>query len=482
MVNLAAAALRQKLAAIDAESAVLHAQLSRLAAARRDVVAELRHVTFPILDLPVEIASEIFLQTAPDAIDLHKHPRAIQQFVLTRVCRRWRAIAIDLQALWANVVSPGILSFASQYRLELCSARAGQDAADISIEIDYSEAREASALPLLGNGQMLSHCSSLKTYVPEDPSVLNCFTGKLPRLRKLVLWNPHQQPQEIAAFEETPLLREVELVDIDSSRVSLPWMQLTKLALYLNWAQAEACLDVLRLTLNLETLYLRMPHYPFIQPPVVKLSLRKLRKLTLEYSDVNESASLAFINVLRVPVLVDLTTDLLGTDTTVAIATMLSESHCRESLRRLVLKTNESYVASYGELFSNVSQLDELTITGLGWEQLTGLFSILRCVQTNICALTLETAISRIPYEHIAEFVGPRSSEGSATLRRFELRVPDENLDTGPVVDRERVRRALESLKEVAEQRSGTKIRIIPLVDGHRIDSDVIVPPICVLE
>ncbi|KAJ7459437.1 hypothetical protein B0H11DRAFT_171458 [Mycena galericulata] len=62
---------------------------------------------YPVLTLPVEITTEIFLRCLPDSISSsgkkYRTPLDEPPNLLTRVCRDWRAIAISTPSLWSHV-------------------------------------------------------------------------------------------------------------------------------------------------------------------------------------------------------------------------------------------------------------------------------------------------------------------------------------------------------------------------------------------
>ncbi|KAJ6602553.1 hypothetical protein DFH09DRAFT_859208, partial [Mycena vulgaris] len=73
-------------------------QILRLQEERKHTKSALASIVFPVLSLPVEITSEIFLQCLdgrPIKPDLREIP-----LVLTRVCSAWRSITINTPRLW----------------------------------------------------------------------------------------------------------------------------------------------------------------------------------------------------------------------------------------------------------------------------------------------------------------------------------------------------------------------------------------------
>ncbi|KAF8213946.1 hypothetical protein K438DRAFT_1564130, partial [Mycena galopus ATCC 62051] len=96
------ARLRKRLAELDAQICEQRRALDELEQTRSDVECEL-HATarFPVLTLPIEITTEIFLSCivvfGPFSIPHYSTPLPI---LLTRVCRGWRDVAIITPMLW----------------------------------------------------------------------------------------------------------------------------------------------------------------------------------------------------------------------------------------------------------------------------------------------------------------------------------------------------------------------------------------------
>ncbi|KAJ7018834.1 hypothetical protein C8F04DRAFT_928043, partial [Mycena alexandri] len=73
----------------------INEEIARLVAERHALSESL---TFPVVTLPVEITSQIFLHCLPDnPLD----PTAFNpSIVLGHVCRQWRGVALSLPQLW----------------------------------------------------------------------------------------------------------------------------------------------------------------------------------------------------------------------------------------------------------------------------------------------------------------------------------------------------------------------------------------------
>ncbi|KAJ6515388.1 hypothetical protein C8R45DRAFT_207849 [Mycena sanguinolenta] len=99
------APLRRRLADLDAQIIEQKRQLDELQQIRSDVERELfATATFPVLALPTEIMTEIFLYCVPlfDPLCI-PNGRCSAPLVLAGVCRLWRNIAHDTPALWSKL-------------------------------------------------------------------------------------------------------------------------------------------------------------------------------------------------------------------------------------------------------------------------------------------------------------------------------------------------------------------------------------------
>ncbi|KAJ6458625.1 hypothetical protein C8R47DRAFT_995027, partial [Mycena vitilis] len=96
---MSAAELRARLAEIDAEITQQSQRMKDLCENRMSLQSQLDAVlVYPVLTLPLEITSEIFIYCLPDKIArvmLNEAP-----FVLLKICRQWREIALSTPKLW----------------------------------------------------------------------------------------------------------------------------------------------------------------------------------------------------------------------------------------------------------------------------------------------------------------------------------------------------------------------------------------------
>ncbi|KAJ7192231.1 hypothetical protein GGX14DRAFT_528448 [Mycena pura] len=225
----------------------------------------------PILALPVEITSEIFLHCVlahlPVEHTLQPTPSSPSDkppLLLTRICRQWRMIALSMPELWCHV--------ALEFRASRGLRRGYLDSWWVSFLHRWFDRAQ---------NQPLSILISDSTYVEPDEGLVllldrhrqrwrdvtinlpfNQFyrfssSESMPKLQRLALdaFNVPHTPavvDPITAFQHAPALEHLFLgYSLRPSQFILPWEQLTTLEL-IN-STAEDCLNCLRQTPKLTT-------------------------------------------------------------------------------------------------------------------------------------------------------------------------------------------------------------------------------------
>ncbi|KAJ7123686.1 hypothetical protein C8R44DRAFT_784202 [Mycena epipterygia] len=227
---------------------------------RRGVLEELRQsLIYPVLTLPFEITSQIFLDCLPEDSDDAVRPYPSQDeapLVFTRVCRDWREIAISTSTLWNRVHidldsddGRGHLDAKWVALLDIWLHRSQPQPLSVTIcNRSYTDPHET-LVDVLDRHSQRWRDVTLK--LPFNHfSRLDAPTS-LPVLERLTL-SAHGSPDminPISAFRHAPMLRHLCLeAGMHPSDVILPWEQLTTLEFY--GASADDCLELLRLTPN----------------------------------------------------------------------------------------------------------------------------------------------------------------------------------------------------------------------------------------
>ncbi|KAJ7461955.1 hypothetical protein FB451DRAFT_1371012 [Mycena latifolia] len=104
-----AAHLRARLAQVDASISEQKLRLQELEDVRRGIQQELDCIVYPVLTLPPEITSGIFIQCLPpsqvfiEEEDKDSPRPSKAPLLLLRICRVWRSIAISTPQLWVDL-------------------------------------------------------------------------------------------------------------------------------------------------------------------------------------------------------------------------------------------------------------------------------------------------------------------------------------------------------------------------------------------
>ncbi|KAJ7271273.1 hypothetical protein C8J57DRAFT_966091, partial [Mycena rebaudengoi] len=227
---------------------------------------ELQRVVDPISTLPVEISSNIFVQSLPD-----EAPQATNSsectlpstddapLLLTRICKKWRTIALSTLKLWSalqfelhgdRTTDAKLISF-----LDIWLARSRAFPLILSIGgSDQSEpAQEKALVCVLARHAKQWKELSLNFSVPLYHNI-PLPDSSLPVLERLVLYAPDERKTAafcsksippISVFQNAPLLSQIRLgPHLSPSDFDFPWNQMT--ILRCDGISGFECLEALR--------------------------------------------------------------------------------------------------------------------------------------------------------------------------------------------------------------------------------------------
>ncbi|KAJ7784164.1 hypothetical protein B0H16DRAFT_1491532 [Mycena metata] len=239
------AALRTRLAEIDTSIVELRSRLKTVEDDRRSIQQQLDDITYPILTLPAEITSEIFLQCLPGNESVfHRtlwkpYPAPIS---LLHICREWRFIAIATPRLWTflqlNLPDlPDRFLKTERYKEFLSEWLARVCGRPLSLELatlDYfpNPGEPARLLVTHTLHSLASHIRTLHLSIYPDhyPPIPLDF----PLLRELLLGYTTDSEEEfnvensIQTFSAAPQLRDIYMFcKAAPSFFAMPWHQLT---------------------------------------------------------------------------------------------------------------------------------------------------------------------------------------------------------------------------------------------------------------
>ncbi|KAJ7162899.1 hypothetical protein C8R46DRAFT_330701 [Mycena filopes] len=204
----------------------------------------LAHKKYPVLTLPPELVSEIFVSFLPSYPEIPPQFGPLSPLFLCQICRRWRAIAISTPDLW-RAIPLGVSDISSKEELDTDAqfeiadtwlARSATRPLSIrligSISDPYSD--DSFILSILLD-KILIHTQRweyLHLVVPSDLFAL--VEGSMPLLRALTIGpapNMHsERPTTLTPFHCAPELQAVLLTEsFLTAALTLPWAQLTRL-------------------------------------------------------------------------------------------------------------------------------------------------------------------------------------------------------------------------------------------------------------
>ncbi|KAJ7479752.1 hypothetical protein FB451DRAFT_1449048 [Mycena latifolia] len=249
-------AARARIPEIDTQIGALQLVLQTLIAERSSCQALQDAYKYPVLSLPHEITSEIFitfLPARPPPVGM------LSPSFLCQICRTWQGIALSTPSLWRTICLN--LDDGDRHPQHL---RVLQAWLECSKNVPLSVALERQ--------------TDMAIVLPLEE--LRLIHGDMPRLRHLT-YGPHELKVDmlvgasVVAFDRAPNLTNVVLsLCFDPFAVVLPWSQLTTL---------EGCLfdieivEVLRHSRNLERCSLSLPlsnrlTEPITVPPLLHLT------------------------------------------------------------------------------------------------------------------------------------------------------------------------------------------------------------------
>ncbi|KAJ7629667.1 hypothetical protein DFH06DRAFT_1225076 [Mycena polygramma] len=257
---------------------------TRLAASRAEMALAQERVDsyrYPVLTLPPELVSEIFIHFLPPYPGIPPLAGNLSPTLLTQICRRWRQIALGTPALWTamgtinNVVAFPRELHAQLFRTWLKRSRVCPVALSI---VDYCNSVEpeliAAVVPHRARWEYLE-LGGLRSILP-----LYLIQGPMPLLRHLDL-ALLDFPPNFAVLLDAPLLRTLILDDARSVlAIMVQWGQLTSLTLLR--AFTDQCVPILQWTPNLVYCELHLDcRENNMEPPPTKITLPYLESLIL---------------------------------------------------------------------------------------------------------------------------------------------------------------------------------------------------------
>ncbi|KAJ7709441.1 hypothetical protein B0H17DRAFT_1248924 [Mycena rosella] len=298
--------LRNIIAETTAQLAQYQSLMDKLLAKRESAQLQLDFIVYPVLSLPPEITSEIFLSCLPTSYtDPNKksvNPKEAPM-LLSHVCRTWRQVALSTPALWCEL-DFDLRHANDSHVLKTWLSRARELLLSLNLTL-WSlrvENTTSSILEMLAGSSHRMRSLRLRLRLeqlrdieePNDPWSFSLLQMVAINVINIRLYR-HSVPatnHPIQMFKNSPLLREVSLARGPPSFIPLPWHQLSKFTG--KYMAFSICLETLRLVPNLtECTFIDCQHET---PDLHVSSHLKLQSLTVVQ---NEGESLDNFDILK---------------------------------------------------------------------------------------------------------------------------------------------------------------------------------------
>ncbi|KAJ7461952.1 hypothetical protein FB451DRAFT_1267343 [Mycena latifolia] len=191
-----AAHLRARLAQVDASISEQKLRLQELETVRRGIQHELDCIVYPVLTLPPEITSGIFIQCLPPSQVFTEEDKdslpSKAPLLLLRICTVWRSIAISIPQLWVDL------------HVDLSQDRPGLEALEEFIK-DWFNRAASCPLSFSVQGNMYMH--------PRDSDTISATLFRYaPRFETLALhWLDGELFKKFAGIGPFPLLENLSI-------------------------------------------------------------------------------------------------------------------------------------------------------------------------------------------------------------------------------------------------------------------------------
>ncbi|KAJ7429627.1 hypothetical protein FB451DRAFT_1383059 [Mycena latifolia] len=310
---------------IKAQILVLKRSVRALRAERKETQGRIDSYAYPVLTLPNEIVSEIFVNFLPVYPCCPPQTGLLSPTLLTHICRRWRGIALATPELWRAILITSYRDDGRQLHiLDSWLSRSGCFPLSLNIENLFIPISKECLEKLVQHHARWEH---VKLGL-EARSHLRIIPSAMPLLcqLELQLLEPGSTPP--VAYREVPRLRSAILWDFDYPNGFLPWSQLTSLTLVVK--SPTECTAVLQHTVNLVHCEL-VTFADFVRQPDVKLERLNSLVLMKYTDDEGEDPATQYLDTFIVPALrsLQIPDEFLRPDPIHMLAVFISKSGCQ---------------------------------------------------------------------------------------------------------------------------------------------------------
>ncbi|KAJ7908969.1 hypothetical protein B0H13DRAFT_2330822 [Mycena leptocephala] len=284
---------------------------------------------YPVLTLPNEIISEIFMHFLPAYSGLPPLTGILSPTLLTHICCKWREIALGTPSLWKAIE----LTTENHIHLEQQVNIAGMwlnrsRCCPVSLRLDFIGATVDLSQVFATVVPHRARLERLTLYL--SPSYLPTIEGPMPLLRQLDVVVDHTA-SVVVTFRELPLLRTVIL-------------------------SGPATLCVIAQTPNLVRCVLEVCFEPDDhQLPGPDIALLRLESFELSFDDPPDDLETSYLETFIFPALINLkiAARLLGSNPIDSLTSFISKSGCKLQEVRIIGETSVAE-GSYLEAFPTI--------------------------------------------------------------------------------------------------------------------------------
>ncbi|KAJ7280638.1 hypothetical protein C8J57DRAFT_104950 [Mycena rebaudengoi] len=238
--------IRERMTELDAHILAPEKALDAVRLERQDLQTRLDACKYPILTLPTEITSEIFVHFLPP---YPERPPAIglsSPHILGQICRTWREIALSTPRLW-RAINLTLPTKSPTKALDLlrtwvshskdCPLSISLHSSTLQLDIDFIQA-------IIPHSERWEH---IDFFLPIKS--LQLIGADFPLLRSLTLGPSRYARQTgsldaISPFSNAPLLKQVILDHtFGPFKIQLPWSQLT--SIHASYLSPVECTEIL---------------------------------------------------------------------------------------------------------------------------------------------------------------------------------------------------------------------------------------------
>ncbi|KAJ7262370.1 hypothetical protein C8J57DRAFT_453342 [Mycena rebaudengoi] len=335
---------------LDAQILALEKAPDAVRLERQDLQTRLDAYKYPILTLPTEITSEIFVHFLPPYPERPPVTGLFSPEFLCQICRTWREIALSTPQLW-RAIELNLPTKSPTWALDLLRtwvSRSKDCALSISLQSSTRLLSINFIQAIIPHSERWEHIDFMLPI-----KSLRLIGADFPLLRSLTLGPTHHarmtdSQDAISPFSNAPLLKQVALSnDFGPFEIQLPWPQLTSISAQ-RLSSAE-CAEIMQHSVALREFRCNTLDDGFLSRNLLPVApLRHLHSLKFG-GDLSHQR---LLEVLTTPALRHLTIPDNRFDAIPNVTALILRSHC--TLESLHFLYTSKAVATYRAAFPSI--------------------------------------------------------------------------------------------------------------------------------